>query len=148
VSAAWPLVVNRLLVLVPGLSGWSSVVVSDGKPVTGDDLIDYFTVGFVEGEDFGGNYEQTYSPGGLLEEAGTVRCELVTVSGDVDLAARRARAFALIDALQASVFADPTLGVLPQSSSASLSVDPQPVQNDRGSAQRATVTVSYLARGL
>ena len=152
-AAAWPLVVDRLVSLLPSLPGWSGVTVFDGPPVTGDAPADYVTVGFVVGEDFGGSYEQTRNGEGgwqgALEETGTVRCEVVCTTGDEDsLPAMRARAFELVDAWDASVADDETLGVLPASSISSLTVDVQPVQNTSGAAQRLTVTLSYLARGL
>lgn len=144
--AAWPSVVARLIAHLPTLPGWSGVEVFDGPPVTRSAPSDYVTVGFVVGEDFGGSYEQS-RPGAFdVEEAGTVRCELVSTTGDVDLAGRRARAFQLVDAWEAWVTANPTLGVLLPSSSASLAVDVQPIQDGSSATQRLTVTVSYLAR--
>ena len=151
-AAAWPRVVNRLVAWLPTLPGWADVAVYDGPPVTGDTPGSFVTVGYVPGEDFGGSYEQTRngenSWQGALEEAGSVRCELVCWTGDVGLAAQRAAAFALIDAWEAALSADERLGVLPPSSTSSLSVDVQPVQNSAGAAQRLTVTLSYFSRGL
>ena len=147
-SAAWPLVKNRLVVLLPDLPGWSGVSVYSGPPVTGDAPTRYVTVGFVPGEDFAGSYEQTYTPGGLLEEVGTVRSEVVCATGDVDLPAMEADAFALVDAWEASITADGTLGVLPQGSTSALSVDVEPSQTTSAAAQRLVVTLSYTARGL
>jgi hypothetical protein len=149
-SAAWPLVKRRLVVLLPTLPGWAGATVYDGPPVTGDAPTVYCTVGYVEGEDFGGSYEQTRNGEGAwqgaLQESGTVRCELVLWSGDpADLPALEARAFALVDAWEASVSRDERLGVLGPSSTSSLAVDVQPVQNTGGAAQRLTVTLTYLS---
>lgn len=149
-AAAWPVVVGRLVAVLPTLPGWSGVAVYDGEPVTGDNPTDFVTVGFVPGEDFAGSYEQTRngegSWQGALEETGTVRSRLVSTTGDVNLTARRARVFALADAWEAWLMADPTLGVLGVSSTSSLSVDVEPVQNSAGSAVALIVTVSYLTR--
>lgn len=149
-SAAWPRVVDRLVSLLPTLPGWSGVVVFDGPPVTQDAPPTFVTVGYVVGEDFGGTYEQTRNGEGgwqgALTESGTVRSEVVCATGDVDLPAMRAKAFALVDAWEAEVSRDETLGVLGASSTSSLSVDVQPAQTDRGTVQRLTVTLSYLAR--
>lgn len=150
-AAAWPRVVDRLVSWLPSLPGWSQVTVYDGLPVTGDNPTTFVTVGYVEGEDFGGTYEQTRNGEdgwqGALEESGTVRCELVCWTGDTDLPGRRSAAFALVDAWEAGVSADETLGgVLGRSSSSSLAVDVQPVQNSNGAAQRLTVTLSYFTR--
>lgn len=145
--AAWPLVVNRLVAVLPTLSGWSGVTVYDGQMVTGDSPADFVTVGFVPGEDFAGSYEQARPEAWAVEETGTVRSQLVSQVGDQNQTpARRARVFALADAWEQWVTADPTLGVLAPSSTASLSVDVEPVQNSAGSAARLIVTVSYLAR--
>lgn len=155
-TAAWPSVKAALLELLPGLlptvPGWSGGVVYNGPPVTRDAVPSFVTVGFVVGEDFGGSYEQTRNGEagwqGALEESGTVRCEVVCSTGDVDLPTVEDRAFALVDAWDALIAADETLGVLPVSSSASLAVDVQPAQTDKGAVQRLTVTLSYFARGL
>jgi hypothetical protein len=143
-AAAWPLVVSRLVAYLPTLPGWSGVTVVDGQPLSADYPGDFVTVGYSTGEDFGGAYEQTYTGGGLLDEAGTVRSELVCQTGDVDLPGMRARAFALVDAWQAWVSSTANLG-LGITLSAALSVDVQPIQNTAGTAQRLTVTLSYSA---
>jgi hypothetical protein len=149
-AASWPVLKRRLVVLLPTLPGWSGVTVYDGPPVTGDAPTAYCTVGYEAGEDFGGSYEQTRNGDGAwqgaLQETGTVRCELVLWSGDpADLPALEARAFALVDAWESEVSRDEALGVLGPPSSASLSVDVQPVQTSGYTAQRLTVTVTYLA---
>lgn len=146
-SAAWPLIKRRLVEHLPNLPGWSQVAVYDGPPVTGDSPTDFVTVGFVRGEDFAGSYEQTPPVGPWsMEEAGTLRSELVCATGDTDLPGMELRAFALVDAWQEWVTADPKLGVLNPSSTASLAVDVQPQQTTAGAVQRLVVTVSYLAR--
>lgn len=149
-AAAWPLVVNRLVAHLPSLPGWSGVTVVDGQAIGADYPGDFVTVGFVDGEDFAGTYEQTRNGEGgwqgALEETGTVRSELACQTGDVDLPGMRARAFALVDAWEAWVSADETLGVLGHSSTSSLAVDVQPIQNQAGTAQRLTVTLSYFTR--
>lgn len=120
----------------------------DGPPVTGDAPEKYMTVGYVVGEDFAGSYEQTRNGDfqGLLEESGTVRSELVCLTGDVDLVSMRAQAFALVDALEAEVSRDETLGVLSPATSSSLAVDVQPLQTTNGAEIRLVVTLSYLTR--
>ncbi len=150
-AAAWPLVKRRLVTLLPTLPGWAGVTVFSGPPVTADAPTAYCTVGYVEGEDFGGSYEQTRNGAGgwdgALEEIGTVRSEIVLWSGDpADLPALETRAFALVDAWEAEVSRDERLGVLAASSTSSLSVDVQPVQNQGGAAQRLAVTLTYFSR--
>ncbi len=150
-AAAWPLLLNRLVVLLPTLPGWSGVVVYDGEPAASEYPPEYVTVGFVPGEDFGGSYEQTRNGEGgwqgALEESGTIRSELVVWSGDSNqLPTHRARAFALVDAWEAEVSRDERLGVLGPSSTSSLAVDVQSAQTGDGSAQRLIVTLSYFSR--
>lgn len=149
-AAAWPLVKRRLVALLPTLPAWAGVRVFDGPPVTGEVPAEYCTVGFVLGEDFGGTYEQTRTGEngweGCLEETGQVRCEIVCQTGDVDMAAMQDRAFTLVDAWEAAVSADETLGVLGPASSASLAVDVQPTQTNTGTVQRLTVTLTYLTK--
>jgi hypothetical protein len=143
---AWPSVKAALVGLVPSLSGWSSVAVYSGPVVTGDAPTEFFTVGYVPGEDFGGIYEQARGPGDLPVEEGTVRSELVCSSGSArDMPMVEARAFALVDALQAAVDRDPTLGVLRQGSTVALAVDVQPQQLTSGAVQRLAVTLTYSA---
>jgi hypothetical protein len=146
VNAALPAVLDRLVALLPTLPNWAGVVVYDGPPLTQDDPLDFVTVGYVDGEDFGGTFEPVPGLGDLWEEAGTVRSEIVSQTGDDDIAGRRARAFALFNAWQAAVQADQTLGGVV--SSAGLSADLQPVQNVGGSAVRLAVTLTYTARGI
>lgn len=144
--AAWPLVRDRLVAVLPTLPGWTGVTVQHGQQVTGSAPGDFVTVGYVPGEDFAGSYEQTRPGAWNVEETGTVRSQVVSASGDTDIAAREARVFALADAWEAWLTANPTLGVLSASSTASLSVDVEPVQNSAGAAARLIVTVAYLAR--
>lgn len=144
--SAWPTVIARLVDHLPSLPGWAGVQVFDGPPVSADVPTDFVTVGFVSGEDFGGSFEQSTPEAWPWEEAGTIRSEVVCSTGDVDIVTVRARAFDLFDAWQDWVVGDHTLGVMSPSSTASLAVDVQPVQNTAGAAQRLTVTLSYLAR--
>jgi hypothetical protein len=57
VNAALPLVIDATIALLPTLPGWSGVVVLDGPQVTAAAPREYVTVGFVDGEDFGGTFE-------------------------------------------------------------------------------------------
>lgn len=144
--SAWPLIVDRLLVLLPTLPGWSQVAVYDGPPVTADAPTSFVTVGFVLDEDNAGSFEPLPTLGDLDEESGSVVSEIVCTTGDVDLPSVRARAFALFDAWKDAIERDPTLGVLSQSSTTSLTVDVRPAQTTSGAVQRLAVTLGYLAR--
>jgi hypothetical protein len=146
VNAALPLVIDATIALLPTLPGWSGVVVLDGPQVTAAAPREYVTVGFVDGEDFGGTFEPIAGLGDLLEETGSVRSEIVCWTGDVNFPAMRARAFALFNAWNAAVQADVTLGGVVATSS--LSGEVVPVQNDKGSAVRLVATLAYIARGI
>jgi hypothetical protein len=142
-AAQWPLVVARLLELLPTLPGWSGVDVLDGPPVTAEVPTDYATVGYVA-DDNAGAYTTVQDPNGFLSvEDGTVRSQLSCVTGDVDLASTRIRAFALADALDAAVRADRTLGVLSPAGTSELVVDVITAQNGNGSGQSLIFTLHY-----
>lgn len=147
-ATQWPIVHARLTQILPTLTGWDGVEVFDGPAVTGDAPTSYVTVGYAQDEDSAGSFTKERAPliDGLDEETGAVRCELVVWSGDADLGPVRAHAFDLIDALDAVVSADQTLGVLMPSSTARVVVDVLPVQNQSGVVQRLPFSVEYLAR--
>jgi hypothetical protein len=146
VNAALPAVLDRLVALLPTLPGWSKVTVYDGPTLTRDAPVDFVTVGYVDGEDFGGTFEPGESFGDLWQEIGTVRSEIVSQTGGDDISGRRARVFELFNAWQVAVQADQTLGGVV--ASAGMSADLQPVQNTNGSAVRLAVTLTYTARGI
>lgn len=144
-ATRWPAVRARLVELLPTLPGWSTVSVYDGPTVTGEVPWEFATVGYVTDEDAAGSFEHERSGDGFrVEERGFVRCELVVASGDTDLAAVRARAFELIDALEQEIRRDRTLGVLSREGTARLVVDVIPVQNQAGAAQRLAFSVDYF----
>lgn len=143
-AAQWPLVHARLVALLPTLSGWPSEVY-DGPPVTGDNPARYATVGYVFGEDGGGSFTtDTAGNGFQIVESGSVRGEIVATTGAADLVTVRAQAFAMADALEASIRADRTLGgVLSAQGTAVLRVDVLPTQTTQGATQRLPFTVDY-----
>lgn len=144
---AWPSVVTALTGLLPTLPGFSGVEVYDGPPVTEDRPVDYVTVGYVE-DDGAGNWETERRSDYRVEERGEVACHFVSQSGDPeDRAAVRARAFALVDALDVALRDDQTLGgVLSADGTCTLSADVDSVQNPSGSAQSVVVTIAYMTR--
>lgn len=147
-ATQWPVVHARLVDLLSNLgSPWSGVSVFDGPPVTARVPDAFCTVGFVSDEEAGGAFTHDRAGNGFqLEETGHVRCELVTQSGPTNLATVRARAFELIDALEAEIRRDQTLGVLPQGSTTNLAVDVLPVQTTNGAMQRLTFSLNYFTR--
>jgi hypothetical protein len=147
----WPLVVNRLVTLLPTLSGWSGVQVFDGRPVVVEN-VDYCLVGYAN-EDDQGNFdlgtfgEELSAVGNAFEqETGTVDCQVSCNSGDDDLSVVRARLTALFDSLAASLKADRTLGVLPYGSVASVAAQIVGTKNAQGTGITAIFTVSYVTQ--
>jgi hypothetical protein len=142
-ATQWPLVVARLVALLPTLPGWSGVTAFDGPPVTAEVPTDYVTIGYVA-DDHAGSYDTVQDPSGFRwVETGTVRSQLSCVTGDIDLAGTRARVFVLMDAVDAAVRADRRLGVLSPEGTAELAVDVITVQNANGTAQSLIFTLHY-----
>jgi len=142
-GAQWPLVVARMNTLLPTLSGWDAVMVSDGPLISADVPTDYVTVGYVD-DDTAGDYNQTQDPNGFqYVETGTVRSQLNCVTGDTDLPSMRARVFALMDALEAAVRADRRLGVLSPAGTSELDVEVLSLSNENGTAQSLVFTLHY-----
>ena len=144
-ATQWPVVHGRLVNLVRSL--WPDVEVYGEPPVTSDTPRTYCTVGYALGEDSGGGYSTTKAGSGWqVEETGRIRCELVAVTGEADLATVRLRAFARMDELEEAIRADQTLGVMPQGATAELEVDVVSVQTESGAKQRLPFTVNYFIR--
>jgi hypothetical protein len=142
-ATQWPLVVARLLVLIPALPGWDQVSIFDGPPVTDDVPVDYLTVGFVD-NDTAGSYTQVQDPNGFqYVETGLVRSQLTCTSGDTDMASDRARVFALVDALEAAVRDDRRLGVLSPAGTSELEVEVLSLQTSGGSSIALMFTLHY-----
>lgn len=145
---AWPKVVQALLVMLPTLPGWAGVTVRDGPFLAPPTDGEFCTVGAVDDESSAGNFQQDISDlDGAVDEAGTVRCDVAVSTGGDDLPAMRARAFALTDAVDLAVRADPTLGgVLGADGVVTVSGDVLPIQNASGTAVRLVLSVNYFLR--
>jgi len=142
-ATQWPLIVARLVALLPTLSGWSGVTVIDGPLVSADVPTDYVTVGYVA-DDQAGTYNMQQDPNGFQYiEVGTVRSQLNCSTGDADLVGMRARVFALIDSLDAAIRADRRLGVLSPAGTSELEVEVLSMQNANGTAQSLVFTLMY-----
>lgn len=147
--AVWPALAARLVALTPTLPGWGAVDVYDGPPVSDGYGAPqaWFTVGYVAEDDDSGSYAREESPvSGMVEESGAVRCELVAFSGDAVTADVRTQAFALADALGASIRSDQTLGgALPSGTALALDVSVRTAQTDAGVTFSLVLSVSYQA---
>lgn len=146
-TSQWPLLVTRLVALLPTLSGWSGVAVYDGAPDSADPggtaSVVYCAVGYVEDEQGAGRATQEPSGDGFFDgETGEVRCELFSGNGDGDMAAARTAGWALFDALKESIRADRTVGVLPHGSTASVSADVI-TGKQAGAGQLLVISLTY-----
>lgn len=149
-SAQWPLIVKQLAnVWLPGLSGWGSVTVTQGRLTTPVATPQWCTVAFVESDDIRvGNYRQTRDPDGAqYQETGNVLCQLNIATADTSataVATQQDALFVLLDSLEASVRADRTLGsVLSLDSSLDLLVEVLSGLTGQGTAESAVVTFNY-----
>ena len=150
-AALWPLLQNRLVAVLPTLSGYTGVKVFDGPPVVDDAPLSYVTVGHIDdgtGLDGSAGSYQTV-PGqldGLVDESGSLDLEFVVWTGDVDLPTVRTACYALVDTLEAFIRADQTLGLFLPGATTHMTVNVIPQQAPSGSEQRLIVTVTYTAR--
>lgn len=146
----WPIVAQRLVTLLPTLSGWSGVAVYDGaSPGQGSGVAPslFAVVGAADPEGDAGDFSHT--PRGAdyrVREEGRVRCEVVAWTGEASEAAfiaQRARVFALLDPVEAYIRAHPDLGVLRPGAASQLAAAVYPTYITKGTSVRALVTVSY-----
>lgn len=145
-ATAWPGVVSWLLTTLPTLPGWSSVDIIDGAPLESTPAADYVTVGFVDGSAGDNTFTLTADPDGFsVEESGSVRCRLVSVTEQSEaLAAVRARVFTIFDALADAVKADRRLGnTLSPQGTATITADAQSITNNTGSAVALMFSLTY-----
>ena len=142
-ASQWPRVVDRLVQLLPTLSGWEDVVVYDGPPTRDPPPLNYATVGYSEmGE--GGNYSTAQDSDGFqIDENGTIITELTFFSGSQVVSDARALMFTALDSVDAAVRADRRLGVLSQEGTSSFNVSVTPVWDGQGSAVRAQFSLIY-----
>lgn len=147
----WPVVQQRLVALLPTLTGFTGVKIHDAVVLEDADAKSFVIVGGTTPED-GGRVEagawqfETITHSNARAERGTVVCEFAVWGGDETLPAYRATAFDLVDELDAAIRADQTLGVLPVPSTTDLSADVVSVQDSNQAEQRLIVSVSYYVQ--
>lgn len=143
---AWPRVARAFHAALPTIL--PTVVVYNGEPVPNPPADQRFlTVGFVDGEDSAGPFNQEQGDvDGLRAEDGEVRCELVSWVGDDDYATVLDDVLALLDQLDAGLRADQTLGgALLAGTSLLLAGDLVP-RKSNGTAIRVPFSVQYSTR--
>jgi hypothetical protein len=141
-AVAWPAVKDRLVALLPTLLP-TGALVFDGPVPTGEGPAAYVTVGWQPSTDdeSAGSYAQARDLEGFAAaETGTVLLEFGAITGEVEMP----DAFGLVDALQAYVQANQSLGgVLGGAPTVSLDVEVAQAQNVAGAVQRLLVTLTY-----
>lgn len=146
---AWDRVVEKLVALIPTLTPATvDLLVYDGQPISGDEPAHFVTVGYVS-DDTGGTFAQQRDDNGFsMIEAGDVRCQFVSQTGDGMVAGIRRDVFDLVGELQAYILASQTLdGVLSQDGNCSLSSEVRSELDDQGSAQSLVLTFHYWTSG-
>jgi hypothetical protein len=142
----WAAVVDYLLTLLPTLSGWSQVAVYDTDPITSDTPAAYAVVARTSDDNTSGSFIRSEQPSGLILESGTVRVHIVTRTGDIDPAGMRVSGFALLNAMEAALLADQTLGgILGVLGTLDLTVDILSVAATGGVAQSLIVSTNYTS---
>lgn len=144
----WPKIPPAILALAPTITGWADVTVYNGEPVPRPSDGRYFIVGLVTDETSAGTFNQ--EPGtvdGLRDESGEVRCELAIGVGESDvLDVVLSDAYVLLNALDAALRADETLGgVLTGASFVTLAGDFVPIKSN-GTAVRVPLSIQYFAQ--
>ena len=138
----WPVLQARLVALAPTFA--SGYTPFDGFPAGVEEKGAQKTLSIGASKDDGpGEFQVDQDPvDTFLEESGSVVLEVINWSGDRNVTAKRADAFAVVAALEELLRADPRLGVLPPASTTSLSVSPASLVKD----VRLIVSVSYTVR--
>lgn len=141
----WLPLQQRLVTVLPTLSGWSGVTVYDSMPTTAAAPAVYCTVGYLSDE-HEGLYKTTFAPDGVrYMEQGSVSCHLVARTGSVDIPSMRATVFALADTFETYWRGDRKLGVLPPDSEIGLTVDVMLTADENGTAAALAFTLDYTA---
>lgn len=141
----WPHVKAWLADTIPTLAGLSDVAVTNGPEVSGEAPSRYVTVGVVDDEEDAGTFERSLIyDGSVWSETGEVRSTIVAQSGDSDPTDAEVGAFAIAEAIDAKVQADPTLdGTLSPDSEVRSSFDVKSISNSRGTATELVHVLTY-----
>lgn len=128
----------------------TGIKVADGPQVTSDPANDWLFVGFngdaPDESNQGATAEQSLMGfAKLKQESGQVTCAVVSRSGDTDIPAVRARAYATLSAAEDALRADMYLGGLVMHAFVS-SHQYSPVQTQQASKVRVVFTVTYQAQ--
>ena len=110
-SSAIPAALDALYTSFVASSSLTGVQITDGAPMT-DLAVDFINVGWTPYDDAAATSLQVPAQLGQLrrQEEFVINCYADSYSGDSSASARRARVFALVDACDAVLVADPTLG--------------------------------------
>lgn len=140
----WPLIVARLVTLLPGI--WTGIdAVYDGPKTTENPPNNYATIGWADGGRQSGNYSSEQSPDGYrCVETGAIACELNCAVGERDITSVRAAVFTALNALDAQIRSDRRLGILSQEGYFTRHVTLAPAMDINGVAFFARFTLNYF----
>lgn len=116
IVSRFPAVVDGVLTVLRADANLSAVVISDGLPITEDRLVDLVIIGNSgdpESTDAGSvtqNYHDLAGIDSTRDETVTVNCCVLAQTGDVDVSATRARAFAVLGYVESALRANYSLG--------------------------------------
>jgi len=114
IASRWPVVAAELVAMLRADPALSGVDVLDGPPVGEPSGRDVISIGHAldDADDVAGSAAWAWhATGGQVDETSEIRCAVQSVSGSVDLAVPRARAFAILDVVQSALRADWTAGI-------------------------------------
>lgn len=144
-TPAWPAVKSALAAGAQTLPEFSDASVFIGPQASRTAATKKLEVGFVNGEDNAGTFEQSLAyDGSVWSEVGDVRSTIVAQSGSADPSGAEADAFAMAGALVDWIHSDTTLGdVLSEEAEIRTSVDVLSISNTRGTATELVLTLTY-----
>lgn len=145
-AVQWPLLVSRLLVLLPTLDGWGQVSVFDGAAFDSSRPV-FCTVAHSDDGQVttAGSFATAQSDDGFqYSETGNVACQLTFTDDRATVAALRAKVFGLLDPLDAAIRADRRLGVLSADGYTQLDVNVTSTQLVEGAGLTLPFSINYF----
>lgn len=142
----WPLVVARLLTVLPNLSGWDVVTVFEGAAYDNSKSV-FCTVAHSDDgmTTTAGQFVTAQSADGFqYAETGHVACQLTYTDDKAPPDVLRDKVFGLFNAVDAAIRADRRLGVLSPEGSAALDVSVTSMQVIQGAGLTVPFSITYF----
>jgi hypothetical protein len=146
-SSSIPAALDALYSSFVASNSLAGVQITDGAPMT-DLASDFITVGWTPYDDAAAASQQVPAQLGQLrrQEEFVINCYADSYSGDASTSTRRARVFALVDACDAVLVADPTLGGALTQYALLTSVDLRQERSERGLSIGAVFRITCRTR--